>query len=361
MFISLIEYDVKLITDAAMQTETTGSQRQPDSTLDGLLAALRAAAEPTRLRIVALLAQGELTVSELVRTLGQSQPRISRHLKLLTEAGLLTRHREGSWAFHRLADDGPGAEVARHLNALLPDMGNENGAGNGDQVLAQDLERLSDVKRARADAAAAYFRDNAESWDKLRSLHVDEAEVEKAIGDLLPKGGIENLLDLGAGTGRILELLCPRARRGTGIDLSREMLAVARDNLERAGCDHCQVRQGDLYQLPFATGAFDVITIHQVLHFLDEPGRAVTEAARVLAPGGCLLIADFAPHALESLRDDHNHRRLGFDSDEIKAWLNRAGLTLKDTVSLAGDPLTVVLWLAQKPQTKPQKATEPAP
>ncbi len=338
--------------------------------MDGLLAALRAAAEPTRLRIVALLAGGELTVSELVRVLGQSQPRISRHLKLLTVAGLLTRHREGSWVFYRLADDAPGdgpgnsrgstpgAEVARHLNALLPDTGGAGG-GEADRVLAQDLDRLEDVKRARAEAAAAYFRDNAESWDKLRSLHIDEAEVEQAIGRLFPETGIENLLDLGTGTGRILELLGPRARRGTGIDLSREMLSVARANLDRAGRGNCHVRQGDLYQLPFAANAFDAVTLHQVLHFLDEPGRAVAEAARVLAPGGRFLIADFAPHDLESLRQVHEHRRLGFAGDEIRAWFVHAGLTLKDTVSLAGEPLTVVLWLAEKPQTDTGQDAKP--
>lgn len=318
-----------------------------DNPMDDLLAALRAVAEPTRLRLVALCAQGELTVSELVRILGQSQPRISRHLKLLTGAGLLTRHREGSWAFYRLADNGPGAEVARHLNALLPDHGNQ------DQILAQDIERLKQVKRDRAEAAAAYFRDNAQTWDKLRSLHIDDREVEKAILGLLAGGGIDTLLDLGTGTGRMLELLAPRTGRGLGIDLSREMLAVARANLERSGVDNCRVQQGDLYQLPFAAGAFDVIIIHQVLHFLDDPGPAVAEAARVLAPGGRLLIADFAPHGLESLRQEHNHRRLGFADKEIDAWLGRAGLTQKETVRLAGDPLTVVLWLAEKPETEP--------
>ncbi len=320
----------------------------PDNAMDDLLAALRAAAEPTRLRIVALLAKGELTVSELVRTLGQSQPRISRHLKLLTEAGLLTRHREGSWVFHRLADDGPGAEVARHLNALLP-QGDGSGAGDSsDRVLARDLDRLAEVKRAREEAAAGYFRDNAERWDKLRSLHVDDAEVEKVIGRMLPETGIGNLLDLGTGTGRILEFLCPRAERGTGIDLSREMLSVARANLERAGGGNCHVRQADLYQLPFPAAAFDAITIHQVLHYLDEPAAAIAEAARVLAPGGRLVVVDFLPHQLENLRDEHNHRRLGFAGAEIEGWFAKAGLTAVESERLTGDPLTVAVWLAQK-------------
>ena len=312
--------------------------------MDGLLAALRAAAEPTRLRIVALMAEGELTVSELARILGQSQPRISRHLKLLVEAGLLVRLREGSWVFHRLAEDGPGAALIRSLTGLLP--------GDGDPVLARDRNRLIEVKRDRAEAAADYFRRNAARWDKLRSLHVDDAEVERAIGRLLPKRGIKDLLDIGTGTGRMLELLGPRAARGLGIDLSREMLAIARARLDRAGLAHCRVRQADLYQLPFADGSFDVATIHQVLHFLDQPAAAVAEAGRVLAFGGKLLIADFAPHHQESLRDEHAHRRLGFADAEISAWLARAGLTPVDTVHLAGDPLTVVVWTAAKPRSK---------
>jgi len=311
-----------------------------DRRLGDLLAALRAAAEPTRLRIVALVAEGELTVSELTRILGQSQPRISRHLKLLAEAGLLVRLREGSWVFHRLAEDGAGAALVRALTQLLP--------GDGEPLLGRDLERLAEVKRNRAEAAADYFRRNAESWDRLRSLHVDDGEVERVIDRLLPKRGIGRLLDIGTGTGRMLELLGRRAERGLGVDLSREMLAIARAHLDRAGLGHCRVRQADLYQLPFADASFDVATIHQVLHFLDRPAAAVAEAARVLAPGGRLLIADFAPHDLESLRHDHAHRRLGFADSEIAHWLDRAGMKPADTVHLAGEPLTVVVWTAEK-------------
>lgn len=340
-----------------MDTETA----RTGAPMDGLLAALRAAAEPTRLRIVALLSRGELTVSELVSVLGQSQPRISRHLKLLTEAGLLVRFREGSLVFHRVAEDGPGAEVARHLHALLPADADQ------DQSLARDLERLARVKRDRAERAAAYFRRNAERWDKLRSLHVDDREVEAVIARLLPEAGIEHLLDLGTGTGRMLELLAPRAARGVGIDLSREMLTVARDKLDRAGLRNCQVRQADLYRLPFAAGTFDVATIHQVLHYLDEPAAAIAEAARVLKPGGRLVVVDFAPHDLESLRDEHEHRRLGFSDPEIAGWFARAGLAPLETSHLAGEPLTVAVWLAAKPDdpapagAKARRRKKPAP
>ena len=334
--------------------QASGAHPAPgqDDRLDALLSALRAAGEPTRLRIIALLSKGELTVSELVHTLCQSQPRISRHLKLLTEAGLLTRHREGSWVFHRLADFAaskdaePGAEVARHLIELLP--GRDAGA---DCRLAQDLDRLAAVKQARAEAAAAYFDANAEQWDSLRSLHVDDGEVETVIGEWLGRTPVQALLDIGTGTGRILELLSPRIGRGVGIDQSHEMLAVARANLERTKCENCQVRQADLYRLPFAESDFDAAVIHQVLHFLDEPGAAIHEAARVLAPGGRLLVIDFLPHLLEHLRHEHSHRRLGFADTEIYAWFRRAGLQPADVRTLAGSKLTVGVWLAEKPRS----------
>lgn len=354
MFMSLTFIENGSERNKFMEAQDLWTEVPENGQMDVLLAALRAAAEPTRLRIVALLTRGELTVSELVHILGQSQPRISRHLKLLTEAGLLTRHREGSWVFHRLAESGPGAEVAQHLNALLPDEGVR------DHVLSQDRERLGEVKRQRAEAAAAYFRDNAESWDTLRSLHVDDAEVEKVISRLLPRDGIENLLDVGTGTGRMLELLAPRARRAQGIDLSREMLAVARANLERADCGNCQVRQADLYQLPYPAAVFDAVIVHQVLHFLDQPAAAIVEVARVLAPGGNLVVVDFLPHDQENLRQEHEHRRLGFADKEIGAWFGRAGLTAKETEHLSGAPLTVAVWVVEKPPTD-TKQEAPSP
>jgi len=310
--------------------------------MDTLLNALKTIAEPTRFRILALCLQGELTVSELVRILGQSQPRISRHLKLMTEAGLLERIREGSWVFFRLSQVGIGAETVDRVAPLIP-------LANGQ--LRRDRERLAEVKRDRAEAAAAYFRENAERWNEVRSLHVDETEVEAVIAELLPPSNVSSLLDIGTGTARILELFGPQIEKGEGVDLSSAMLAVARANLEQANLGHCRVRHGDLYQLPYPEGGFDAVTIHQVLHFVDDQALAVSEAARVLGPGGRLLIVDFAPHALESLRTDDEHRRLGFDTDEVTGWLVLAGLELRETRHLPGDPLTVSLWLAEKPAT----------
>lgn len=307
--------------------------------MDVLLSGLRAAAEPSRLRLLALCAHAELTVSELVQIIGQSQPRVSRHLKLLCEAGLLDRSREGTWAFYRLAERGRCAELARLLVDLMP---------LEDESLALDLERLEAVKRANADRAAEYFRLNATKWDEVRSLHIAEARVEEALVSLLPESGLGDFLDIGTGTGRILELVGPRVEHGVGIDVSREMLAVARANLQEAGLRNCQVRQGDMYQLPFPGESFDAAVIHQVLHFASDPAEVIAEAARALKPGGRLVVVDFAPHGVEYLRDEQAHRRLGFDTREVSAWFRAAGLAPGATVELAGDPLTVCLWPATR-------------
>jgi ArsR family transcriptional regulator len=304
--------------------------------MEALLAGLRAAAEPTRLRLLVLCAEGELTVGELTDILGQSQPRVSRHLKLLCDAGLLDRFREGSRVFYRLAEAGA---LARRLLELVP---------AADPVLALDRERLAQIKRQRADQAAQYFRANAAQWDRIRSLYVDEQEVEAALLKLFPAAGLRHLLDIGTGTGRMLELLGPRVERALGLDLSREMLAVARVNLERARLRNCSIRQGDMYQLPLPRASFDAVVIHQVLHYAEHPDQAVAEAARVLRPGGRLVIVDFAPHELEFLRSEHAHRRLGFTDAEVSQWCRAAGLEAEPARLLPGDPLTVVLWPARR-------------
>jgi len=310
--------------------------------MDQILAALRAAAEPTRLRLLALCAEGELTVSEITQVVGQSQPRVSRHLRLLCEAGLLDRLREGAWVFYRMAErpDSQGGAVARALLDLLPP---------DDAQMTLDRQRLDDVKRARAEAAAAYFGRNAARWDSMRSMYVPEAEVERALAALLPPESVSDLLDIGTGTGRMLVLYGPSVARAVGVDTSRDMLAIARANLEAAGLRHCQVRHADMYRLPFADASFDAITVHQVLHYADRPRAAIGEAARVLKPGGRLVIADFAPHAVESLREEHAHRRLGFADGEVAEWCAAAGLDVAARRHLPGAPLTVALWLAEKP------------
>ncbi len=307
--------------------------------METILAALRAAGEPTRLRLLALLGRAELTVTELTQILGQSQPRVSRHLRLLCEAGLIDRFSEGTWAFYRLTGDQEGARVGRRLIELLP---------GDDDTLARDVARLEKVKTARAEAAAEYFRASAGDWDHIRSLHVPGAEVERAIMRILGDGDIGDVLDVGTGTGRMLELLSPRMRHGIGIDQSREMLAVARASLDEHDVTNAQVRQGDMYHVALADGSIDVAVFHLVLHYADNPGAAVAEAARVLRPGGSIVIVDFAPHDLEFLRTEHAHRRLGFADDEVVGWCAAAGLTAAPECHLEGRDLNVTIWLARK-------------
>jgi ubiquinone/menaquinone biosynthesis C-methylase UbiE/DNA-binding transcriptional ArsR family regulator len=310
----------------------------------GLTATLKAAAEPTRLRILALLAEAELTVSDLTEILRQSQPRLSRHLRLLTEAGLVDRFREGSWAFFRLGERGGTAELARALIGRLK---------IDDAIVLRDRERLAAVRTSRAAAAQNYFRRHAAEWDRIRRLHVADAAVESAIRTALADKPIRSLLDLGTGTGRMLELFGADIERGLGLDLSLDMLALARARLDRAGLKHCSVRHGDIYDLALPRDSFDVVIIHQVLHFLDDSARAIAEAARVLRPGGRLLVVDFAPHDLEFLREEHAHRRLGFSAETVTGWLEAAGLDVLRQETLPPGPqgkIAVSLWLARDPR-----------
>jgi ubiquinone/menaquinone biosynthesis C-methylase UbiE/DNA-binding transcriptional ArsR family regulator len=311
-----------------------------------LHAALRAAGEGTRLRILALLGEAELTVSDLTKILRQSQPRISRHLKLLAEAGLVERFREGSWAFYRIGERGGVADIAQALTGRLDPS---------DPIVLRDRGRLSAVRAARAASAQTYFSAHAAEWDRIRRLHVTDAAVEGAIQAALADRPIRSFLDLGTGTGRMLELFGPEIERGLGIDMSLDMLALARARLERAGLKHCSVRQGDIYELPVPKDSFDVVIIHQVLHFLDDGARAIAEAARTLRPQGRLLVVDFAPHDLEFLREDHAHLRVGFAPETVSQWMAAAGLNVALHRTLPPDPgsdgkIAVSLWLARDPR-----------
>ncbi len=308
-----------------------------------ILASLEAAAEVSRLRLMALLAETELTVSELVTILGQSQPRISRHLKLLVEAGLVERHREGAWAFFRLADRGARGELARDMLARIE---------TSDPLLASDRTRLEETRRARADQAARYFADHAPEWDRIRSLHVAEDTVEAAVLDVIGPGRIDAALDLGTGTGRMLELIAPLAERAVGVDQSPAMLNVARARLERAGLRNTQLRQGDIYALPVERDRYDLVVIHRVLHYLDDPARAIREAARVVRPAGRLIVVDFAPHTHEFLREQHAHRRLGFAATEVAEFMRESDLDLVEQRDLQPGKtdeawLTVSIWVGR--------------
>jgi ubiquinone/menaquinone biosynthesis C-methylase UbiE len=305
-----------------------------------LVGTLRAVAEPTRLRLVALLSRAELTVTEITQVIGQSQPRASRHLRLMVDAKVLERAPEGAFVYYRVADGEPGAAVARRLAELLPVR---------DATLAGDLAALERVRRARMEAAEAYRSAHADELDALQDLYVPEAEVEHAVLELLvSEGPIGRLLDIGTGTGRILELLAPHSEHSVGLDLDHDMLSLARATLGEAQLSQASVRHGDLHRPPFEAASIDVAVMHHVLHLLDEPGEAVIDASRLLRPGGRLLIADFAEHQLEQLRE-HGHRRLGVGEQELRDWAQRAGLVIESERSLpptgAGQLLTVRLWL----------------
>lgn len=311
--------------------------------LNAVVETLKAAAETSRLRILVLLSKVDLNVSDITEILNQSQPRVSRHLKLLLDAGLISRYQEGAWAYFRLSDMGNAQEFVTSLVTSID---------SGDPVLVRDLERLEAVRQRRQERAAEYFSENAGSWDKIRSLHAPEGAVEQALKDLVGDKPLQSMLDLGTGTGRMLELFAPLCVRAVGIDMSRDMLAVARANLEKADIANAQVRQGDVYAPPVERESFDLVTIHQVLHYLEEPGNAIREAALALRPGGRVVVVDFAPHSLDFLRDEHAHFRLGISDDQIADWFAQAGLELEDTREIApagkeAGKLIVKIWVGR--------------
>ncbi len=318
--------------------------------MNKLLQAIRSAGDPTRLRILALCAHAELTVSDLVGILGQSQPRISRHLKILVEAGLLERYQEGSWARYRLATD-RSIQLSRNeqdlsvirfgeqVIDLLPET---------DAVLSGDMNRLERLREVRDQEAAEYFARNAENWGQIRRLYVDEGQVSNVLTEKLT-GRLGRLLDIGTGTGHILELLAGQADAAVGIDQSQPMLSIARSAIEGSGLAHCQVRHADMYQLPFPSGSFDTVTIHMVLHYAEDPAAVLAEAARVLTPGGRLAIVDFADHNILELRSAHAHRWPGFKAEQIEGWCIDAGLVEPQKTALEGGPLTVCVWHVGKP------------
>lgn len=319
------------------------------SGLDSIVEALRAAGEPSRLRILALLRRGDLSVGELVEILGQSQPGVSQHLKTLTASGLVQRLPEGSWVFYRATTE-PG------LRALLDGVFDQLDQDTGD--LARDRERLDVVRTARAESADSYFKRVADAWDEIRALHYPNESIEAAILEAAGKGPFERLVDIGTGTGRVLSLLSSRVQRAEGIDQSHEMLTIARANLNRAGVENANVRKGDAAALPLEDGVADLVVIHQVLHYVDNPDRVIAEAARILRPEGRLIVVDFAPHDLEFLRIDHAHRHLGLCPNALEDWTRTSGLSLLnrrqfdppgDLSDELKDGLSVQILTAEKP------------
>ena len=307
----------------------------------------QALADPTRLRILALLRMMELSVGELAQVLGQSQPRVSRHLKILADAGVLERRKEGSWVILTLAPD-----AATEAMFELIDRWADRDA---EACFGADRARTEVVRAERAAAANRYFSSHAETWDQIRSLHVAECEVESAISRVIGAGSLGRLVDIGTGTGRMIELLGSRSTEAIGIDRSSEMLRLARVKLEIAGIAS-SLRQGDMYALPLADGSADTVIIHQVLHYAHSPAAAVAEAARILKRGGSLLVVDFAAHDREELRERDAHIRLGFEDEAMAAWFASAGLDVDHVDHLKGGELTVSLWRGVKPAQRVRAA-----
>jgi ubiquinone/menaquinone biosynthesis C-methylase UbiE len=314
--------------------------------MDEIVEIVRAIGEPTRLRIMALLAHGEMAAGEMSTVLNQSQPRVSRHLKLLTEAGLIERRPEGAWVFFKVSDSGSAGPIASAILSQLPTR---------DFVLSRDIERLGQIQAQREQQAQAYFESAAVEWETLRKLHQPDDAVESELSSTVGDQQFEFHVDLGSGTGRMLELFAGRAKRAEGIDSSRKMLALARARFDGGPSTALSVRQGDILALPYGDKAADLVTIHQVLHYLREPNLAIAEASRVLAVGGTLLIADFAPHSFEELREQHAHRRLGFTDQEVTNWCKQAGLSVISATRVAPasteDGLAVTIWKATKTAT----------
>ena len=308
---------------------------------------LRALADSTRLRIMRLLSAMELAVGELAQVLGQSQPRVSRHVRILCDAGLAERRKEGSWVFLRSAVSETAAPPLAAAAARLLNLAEAEDAAFAARC-AEDRRHLAAIRAARETTAAAYFARHAEEWDTIRALHSPDRRVEAALAEALGETPVGMLLDVGTGTGRIAELLAPRATRVTAFDKSPEMLRIARARLQHLPTGSVDLVQGEFTALPFADAAFDTVTFHQVLHYAQEPEKALAEAARVARPGGRIAVVDFAAHDREELRSQHAHARLGFSDEQMLGLLTEAGFAAEPAVALPGKPLTVKIWTARR-------------
>ncbi|PKB14867.1 ArsR family transcriptional regulator [Novosphingobium kunmingense] len=308
---------------------------------------LRALADSTRLRIMRLLSTMELAVGELAQVLGQSQPRVSRHIRILCDAGLAERRKEGSWVFLRSAIGPSRAPPLGAAAARLLDVAEADDATFAARC-AEDRRHLAAIRAARETSAETYFARHAAEWDTLRGLHSPDGPVEAALARALGRESLGTLLDVGTGTGRMAELFAPSSNHVTAFDKSPEMLRIARARLQHLPSDNVSLVQGDFTALPFADQSFDTVLFHQVLHYAQAPEAVLAEAARVARPGGMVAVVDFAAHDREELREKHAHARLGFSDEQMLALLSSAGFAPAQPVALPGKPLTVKIWTARR-------------
>ena len=239
-----------------------------EKSTDSLITHLKALADPVRMRLLALCVRGEATVSELTKVMSQSQPRISQHLKQLCAADLLERFRDGHFVYYRVPLSSERAAQRRRLFGLLP---------TDEPQFERDFARLCELRAAQGVAVPE------QDDDVARHLHsaLIELTVSMPLGDLL---------DIGSGQGRILKLLGSRAQRAVGVDIDSDARQLARAELLLAGVENCSLREGDMYDLPFADGEFDTVVLDDVLGGAKKPMTAISEARRLLKPGGRLLV-----------------------------------------------------------------------
>ncbi len=302
-------------------------------------------ADSTRLRILFLLRELELSVGELAQVLALGQPSISKHLKVLLDGNFVVRRKEGNWVFIGLGDP----DLVEPVFTLLDGWDEVIGVGS---LRDADKARLTAIQTERAEEAAQYFRAHAADWSKVNQLHAASETVEAAILKELAGHRIGRLVDIGTGTGTMLTLFRDRAEHMIGIDRSPDMLRFGRARLSEAGIANAELRQGDMSGLVLPSASADTVILHQVLHYARYPAVVVAEAARLLAPGGRLVIVDVAPHEREELRRDHAHARLGFADEEVLGYLRAADLDASVADHLTGGALTVTIWSGKPRQPR---------
>lgn len=310
-------------------------------------AVFKALSDPTRLRVLRLVASMELAVGEIAQVLGHSQPSVSRHIAILGDAGLIERRREGSWIFLRAAKEEELAGAISGLLAACEGFDMEFG-----ELCGADRRKLATIRNARESQAQDYFAVHASNWDELRRLHSPDEAVEDALNRALGPGSLGQVLDIGTGTGRMAELFAGRARRVVALDKSPAMLRVARARLQHLGGDKVEMVQGDFTDLPLADASMDTVLFHQVLHFAQNPVDALAEAARVLRSGGRIAIVDFAAHQREELREKYAHARLGFGDEQMGVMLRQAGFDPGAPQAMEEGELVVKIWLATRLPTE---------